>query len=113
MVINADFVRLYVVCGGTCHLGETERKTREREQNKSTPFSLLSSLFSLVFLPCDICISRDRTRVPVVTTANRPLKIYLSRPLYPYDGDTNDLSSLISVSALSLSLEAISSQIPN
>ena len=92
-----------MVCGGTCHLGETERKTREREQNKSTPFSLLSSLFSLVSLPCDICISRDRTRVPVVTTANRPLKVYLSRPLYPYDGDTNDLSSLLSVSALSLS----------
>lgn len=90
-----------MVCGGTCHLGETERKTREREQNKSTPFSLLSSLFSLVSLPCDICISRDRTRVPVVTTANRPLKVYLSRPLYPYDGDTNDLSSLLSVSALS------------
>ncbi|KAL0705344.1 hypothetical protein Bca4012_071769 [Brassica carinata] len=87
----------------TCHLGETERKTREREQNKSTPFSLLSSLFSLVSLPCDICISRDRTRVPVVTTANRPLKVYLSRLLYPYDGDTNDLSSLLSVSVLSLS----------
>lgn len=49
--------RFYSLSGGTCHVGETERKTREREQNKSTPFSLLSSLFSLGSLLCSRYLS--------------------------------------------------------
>lgn len=71
-----------MVCGGTCHLGETERKTREREQNKSTPFSLLSSLFSLGSLPCSGCNNGESTPQSLLIEASVSLRRWYERSLF-------------------------------